>query len=760
MESFGSHIENLWMPGERSLECAKGRAKSPFVENPFHRQPYLFVPPPELQLMPFHVHVRRWSFPLWMLCVAMLFPVASTDGGERPNIIFILCDDLGWGDIGILHQNNRATNKKFVTPHLDSMARNGAQLLQHYCPAPVCAPSRASLLLGQHQGNAAIRDSQFDKALPNQPTLASVLKSAGYQTAIIGKYGLAGDARYSMQKNGTNPSEWPAYPTKRGFDEFLGYVRHVDGHIHYPADNWSLGNSESHRTPKEVWHNEVEISKDLANCYTTDLFTAYAKHWISKHRAESQDPFFLYLAYDTPHAALQVPSCPYPEGMGTAGGVQWTGKPGAMINTAIGELDSFRHPDTTGKGWSDVEERFVTMVRRIDQGVGDLLQTLKDLGEFENTLVVLSSDNGPHHESYLASAEYQPTSFQSYGPFDGTKRDTWEGGIRVPTIAIWPDRLPKGTVDSSPSQFHDWMATFAEVAGLPSPAICDGVSLLPSMTASGKRQSSTIYVEYLHRGSTQKYDDFQDRKRGRKRGQMQVVQMDGFKGVRTNILSHADPFQIYDLDADPKELRDLALNPDGSQNDAMLSLQERMHDHVLRIRQSNPTAPRPYDDQLIPAVDLESAGFKGVVPGAVVIHQELNCDFVPALVLDHEEPERIQVYDQHDEPSDAQVTSVVIQGHLKVDADGEYDFELSSALPSVLRMHGFTLINNESDHQSGQPRRGHAKLQQGMHPIRLHVKVRGGERPEFSLRWATGNSQLHRIPTSSVVIPLRLDDSK
>jgi uncharacterized sulfatase len=275
---------------------------------------------------------------------------------KQPNVIFVLVDDLGWGDLGVFFQNESTHDRKHKTPHLDKMAAEGMQLRAHYCPAPVCAPSRASLLLGVHQGNAEIRNNQFDKALPPNHTIGSMMKAAGYRTAMIGKYGLQG--------KGDSAQSWPAYPTKRGFDEFFGYVRHVDGHLHYPAHNWPLGNSESHQTPKEVWWNENEVSANLQKCYTTDLFTAQSKKWIQQHQEQHADkPFFLCLTYDTPHAALQVPSVPYPAGLGINGGIQWTGEDGKMINTAVGEIDSFRHPDYTGKGWSDVEERFARLGR-------------------------------------------------------------------------------------------------------------------------------------------------------------------------------------------------------------------------------------------------------------------------------------------------------------------------------------------------------------------------------------------------------------
>lgn len=648
----------------------------------------------------------------------------------KPNVIFILCDDLGYGDIGVLRSDMDAEGREkfYGTPNLDQMAERGAILSQHYCPAPVCAPSRASLLLGQHQGNCAIRDNQFDKALPDQPTLGTVMQAAGYATAIIGKYGLQGDQRYAMEKNGTKPAEWPAYPTKRGFDEFFGYVRHVDGHLHYPAHDWSPGNSETHRTPKELWHNDREISDDLTKCYTTDLFTAKAKHYVAVQAAKRQ-PFFLYLAYDTPHAALQVPTCDYPEGRGVDGGLQWLGAPGKMINTAIGEMDSYRHPATTGRGWSDEEERFATMVRRIDDCVGDLLQTLEDLGIAKNTLVVLTSDNGPHHESYLADSRYDPTSFQSYGPFDGTKRDVWEGGIRMPTLAWWPGKIPAGTTDDSPSQFHDWMATLADVADVPRPALCDGVSLLPTMTGQDSRDPSTVYVEYNQNGRTKDYADFSPDKRGQKRGQMQAIVTPDFKALRTDIQRHEDPFQLYDLSGDPSEQKNLA----GSESSAM-QRQQIVHDLVLRLRRPNESAPRPYDDQLVPASQIEDGG-----QGGMLKMGENPTTYVGS---GHHDGLRLEDVTKPMQklPSG---NSATVSTWLSVPEDGDYTIAMRSEHPAVLRMHGFVLLDRS---RADQPNtRATIGLRAGLHEMQLHLQAPDGD-VDYELLWSRADSTLQPIP--------------
>ncbi len=538
-----------------------------------------------------------------LFALAGLFGAAAAAAAapaKRPNIIFILTDDLGIGDVGVFFQNarrakNNRTEPAHRTPHLDAMAAQGLQMPQHYCPAPVCAPSRASLLLGVHQGHANVRDNQFDKELENNHTLASVLKQAGYATAAIGKWGLQG-------KPTTTPPDWPAHPLKRGFDYYFGYIRHVDGHEHYPKEGLTRG-------PKEVWDNRTEVSAQLDKCYTTDLFTARAKKWIIDQRAAHPDqPFFLYLAYDTPHAALQLPTQAYPPGGGRTDGVQWQGKIGQMINTATGTPDSYCHPDyaratwdddhdptTPEKPWPDVYQRYATNVRRIDDSVGDLLQLLKDLRVDGDTLVVFSSDNGPSRESYLKEA-YEPPFWNSFGPHDGIKRVLGVGGIRVGALARWPGPVRAGGVGRVPSAVWEWMPTFCELAGLPAPARSDGVSLVPTLRGNAAAQKpSQVYIEYFERAKTPPYEEFLPIHRGRVRRQMQALRMGDFMGVRYDIQSHADPFEIYNVATDPQQKNNLAGDP------TRAALQQQMKDTVLRVRRPDASAPRPYDDEPVPA---------------------------------------------------------------------------------------------------------------------------------------------------------------
>lgn len=666
-----------------------------------------------------------------ILCCGLGSPLSAQQPVARPpNIIFILCDDLGWGDLGVFYQNESSHSRRHRTPELDQMAAEGMQLRAHYCPAPVCAPSRASLLTGVHQGHATVRDNQFDKMLVDNHTLGNMLRAVGYRTALIGKYGLQGD--------GDSAATWTGYPTKRGFDEFYGYVSHYDGHIHYAANEWPPGDSSGHRTPKPLWHNDREVSAGLDKCYTTDLFTARSKHWIQRHvRGEPDQPFFLYLAYDTPHAALQVPSVPYPAGRGLQGGVQWIGTPGRMINTAEGKIDSYRHPDYVGQGWADVEERFATMVRRLDNCIADLLQTLRDLEIAEETLVVLTSDNGPHHESYLQGKSYDPTSFQSYGPWEGTKRDTWEGGIRMPTLVWWPGHIRAGSVSQVASQFHDWMPTFAAAAGTAAPARTDGVSLLPTLTEQGRQRASTIYVEYWQPGVTKRYEDFSQSRRGARRGQMQVIHMDGYKGIRTDIQSHEDRFQIFDLQEDPKERMDLA-----GTNSRFEALQQKMKDRVLRLRRPNPTAERPYDGEYVPGVKREP-----LAPGLRWVAFAGEFPYVPS--VGDVEPIDSGVADDF-VASCRGASAIEFTGAVRVPKDGVYSLIVTTPTKAFLRVHDAAVVDADYGYEVGQQRSGTIRLKAGLHPLRVTCLTNDQGDARVSLRWAPSGTAPRPLPATQL----------
>lgn len=634
---------------------------------------------------------------------------------SQPNIIFIITDDLGWGDLGVFYQNQRAKAKDrgepwTFTPNLDEMAADGAKLPNHYCAAPVCAPSRASILLGVSQGHANVRNNQFDKALEDNHTIASVLREAGYATAAIGKWGLQGASRYS--------TNWPAHPLNRGFDYFFGYMRHRDGHEHYPKEGL-------YRGAKEVWENRTNISEGLDKCYTADLWTAAAKKWIVQHArgADKERPFFIYLAYDTPHAVLELPTEQYPAGGGLKGGVQWLGKPGAMITTASGKIDSWTHPDyanatydddgspsTPEKPWPETYKRYATSVRRIDSGIGDLLQLLRDLRIDSNTLVVFTSDNGPSLESYLPKnyVKYDPDFFNSFGPFDGVKRDCWEGGVRMPTLALWPAKIQPHTVVENPSASYDWLPTFADAAGVPPPARTDGVSLLPSLTGRGKQEESLIYIEYFHGASTPSFAEFGPAHRDRKRNQMQVIRMGDYVGVRYDIQSHADDFEIYDIVKDPGQRLNLAGRED------MQTMQKHMKDRVLQVRRPDRSAPRPYDNELVASADVtpESTGlrwkaYRGKFP------------WIPD--VRGIEPDASGRADNIDVNVTGKNESgvLVFEGYLRAPRDGEYSFYLRTNSGAVLRIHDALVIDADYGYEGGDERMSTMRLKAGLHPIRL-----------------------------------------
>lgn len=659
----------------------------------------------------------------------------------KPNIIFILTDDLGYGDLGVLFQNQRAkdnhsgTPREF-TPHLDKMADEGALLPQHYAAAPVCAPSRASLLSGRSQGHANVRDNQFDKALEDNLTMASALQEAGYSTAAIGKWGLQG--------KGKGP-DWPAHPLNRGFDYYLGYIRHGDGHEHYPKEG-------IYRGSKEVYENRTDIADKLDKCYTADLWTAAAKKWIVDHKKkDSTDaPFFMYLAYDTPHAVLELPTQPYPKGAGLNGGLQWTGEPGHMINTASGDVDSWIHPDyatatydhdgdasTQEEPWPEVYKRYATDTRRIDSAIGDIIQLLKDLDIDENTLIVFSSDNGPSRESYLKGQNNNPSFFKSFGPFDGIKRDTWEGGLRMPTIARWPGGIPAGQTISTASISYDWMPTFIEMAGLPVPAISDGVSLVPSLTDDRQQEPSHIYVEYYNNRKTPAYDDFLPSHKGRKRGQMQMLRFGDTVGVRYDIQNNNEDFEVYEVIKDPQQSQNLAEGSD------MQDFQARLKNSALRSRIANSSAERPYDKVPVPAVEMKNltAGiswkaFKGDFPWVPELSK-----MAPAEEGVMESPNANEsIAEGHD--------ALYHEGYLKIPEEGEYTFHLTTSGPAVLRIHEALVIDADHGHTAGGVQEGSITLSAGLHPFRLYSLVSENEKSLMRLEWSGSGKGKMEIPAN------------
>ena len=653
-------------------------------------------------------------------CLLLMSGIRAQSGKQRPNILFILVDDLGYGDVGVFHQNARqAMNDPavpfMVTPSLDRMASGGAILTQQYANAPVCVSSRSSLLTGVTQGHAVVRNNQFDRALEDNYTMASTLKSAGYRTVAIGKWGL----------QGTNKKDWPGHPLKRGFDNYYGYMRHSDGHEHYPKEGL-------YRKTKEVYDNTVNVTGGLDKCYTGDLWTARAKQWIIDHRKTKKGtPFFMYLAYDTPHAVIELPTQAYPAGGGLTGGLKWIGKPGHMINTASGEIDSWMAPEfknaqylDKGTGtmipWKDVNKRYATVVQRLDAQVGDLLQLLKDLKLDDNTIVVFTSDNGPSQESYLKE-DYTPEFFQGYGPFDGIKRDQWEGGMRTPSIIQWKGTVNAGKTVLQPSFLSDWMPTFLDAAGIAAPARTDGVSLLPVLTGNGIQQKQTLYSEYFVEGKTPGYTDFETGHRNRMRNQMQFIREGDYVGVRYNINNKDDDFEIYDVVKDPKEKRNRA--PE------LPELQQRFKEKVLQMRIRSGEAPRPYDSVAVPAVS-EKGVTKGIryqlYKGAFLwVPQEATLKAAGSGAGDMKTVKNAL--------SNADAGS--FSGYIRVPAEGAYTFYLKVRGKAFVRLHDIALLDADYGYTPGTEVSNTLLLKAGLHPIRLLFK-KEQQRPDLELYWS------------------------
>ncbi len=682
-------------------------------------------------------HFTLGLFGILSLFSAMLGSIAlraNAASTPHPNIIFILTDDLGWGDLGVFYQNGRRaadvrSRPWTFTPNLDKLAAEGVQLRDHYCAAPVCAPSRASILLGVSQGHANVRDNQFDKALENNHTLATVLDQAGYATVAVGKWGLQG---VGVGEN--SPATWPAFPTKRRFGAFFGYARHMDGHEHYPKEALYFKNHE----PRQVWDGTTDVTAELDKCYTADLWTAWAKQWIVEHeRTNAARPFFMYLAYDTPHAVTELPTQAYPAGGGLHGGMQWLGTPGHVISTASGKIDSWIHPDyrnatydddnnstTPEVPWPDVDKRYATAVRRLDDAIGDIEKLLQDLKIDQDTLVVFTSDNGPSIESYLPHEPLRADFFDSFGPFDGIKRDCWEGGEREPTLAWWPGHIPAGRVVTRPSVSYDWLRTFAEVANVPAPARADGVSLLPELTGQGvQRDRGYIYVEYFEGDRTPNYQDFAPSHRGRLRQQMQAIRIGDYVGVRYDIKSQADPFEIYAVNPDTHEATNLAPQ--------MPDLERRMKTLSLQVRRPNNSAHRPYDHELVPAAPsvpvtggVNWQAYKGDYPWVP--------DFETLKPMAHGTESRP---DLSKRPRDQNI-GMFFTGYLDIPRDGDYTFYLEADTGAELRIHDATVIDADFGYRGGEEVSGSIRLQAGLHPFRLYYARRSSGTPSLKFSWS------------------------
>jgi len=421
------------------------------------------------------------------------FTQAAGKQKKKPNIIFILADDLGYGDLGCYGQDT------IKTPNLDQMAAEGMRFTDHYAGSTVCAPSRCTLMTGLHTGHCWIRGNALVPLRPTDVTVADLLKKAGYTTGIIGKWGL-GEA------------DSTGIPNRQGFDHWFGYLNQRHAHNYYPGYLWRnqqkvmLANEVNHiiggrdRSPGGVATKRVE--------YSHDLFTKEALAFLERNQRES---FFLYLAYTIPHANNEA------------------GRKGM-------EVPSFEpYADID---WPESQKGHAAMITRMDGDIGKLFAKLKELNLDENTLVLFSSDNGPHKEGGA-----DPRFFKSSGPLRGYKRDLYEGGIRVPMLARWPGKIKTGSLSNHISAFWDFLPTCCELAGSEPPKGIDGISMLPTLLGQPEKQKTHEFL----------YWEFHEQ------GKKQAVRMGRWKGVRLNVAKKPDgPIELYDLEADLGEDENVA----------------------------------------------------------------------------------------------------------------------------------------------------------------------------------------------------------
>jgi arylsulfatase A-like enzyme len=444
---------------------------------------------------------------------------------KNPNIIFVLADDLGWGDIGPFGQ------KVIHTPNLDKLAREGMKFTQHYAGCPVCAPSRCVLITGKHPGHAFVRDNHeigswysFQGQIPlpaAEPSLAAALKSVGYATGAFGKWGLGGVGS-------------PGDPLKHGFDHFFGFNDQRQAHNYFPqylnedegrfllTGNTNVSEKEGLPLSAGADPNDpASYAAFVGKHYAPDLCCERALRFIRENQGK---PFFLYYPTPVPHLALQVPEDSLNEYKGKLGDKPYAGGNGYLPQ---------QYPHAA----------YAAMVTRLDRDLGRMMQLVKDLGLEENTIFIFTSDNG----AVFPLSGFDPAYFNSNGELRGYKQDIYEGGMREPLIVSWKGRISAGTASTRVTGFEDWFPTLLELAGAANaaPKGLDGISFAPTLLGREQPERPFLYREF--HGS----------------GGQQAVRVGDWKLVRQHLLAApkkpaAPTTELYDLAADPSEKQNVA----------------------------------------------------------------------------------------------------------------------------------------------------------------------------------------------------------
>ena len=430
-------------------------------------------------------------FPIVGVLLVSSLQAENASPQEKCNIIYILADDLGYGDLSCYGQT------QFETPRIDSLATNGIKFTRHYAGSTVCAPSRCALMTGKHTGHGYVRgnlgapDGFGDWPLASESvTIATVLKKYGYVNGVFGKWGLG-----NHQNEGN--------PLKHGFDEFFGYYSQLDAHNYYPP---------------YLHHNDKKIELD-GKTYSHDLISGEALRFI---RENKDRPFFCYMPVTIPHAAMQVPE-----------------------NYVVHWREKFHEFEEIVAQYSIAGEvrnpiaAFPGMMTKLDETVGQVLDLLDELGIADKTIVIFTSDNGPHHEG-----GHRSDLFDSNGPLTGYKRDLTEGGIRVPLLVRWPGGIKPGTVTDHASAFWDFFPTICELVGEPLPDDIDGLSYLPTLRGDMTNQQKHEYL----------YWEFYEQ------GGKRAACIGDWKGIQLDVSKQPDgPIAVYYLHDDLIEQNDLAV---------------------------------------------------------------------------------------------------------------------------------------------------------------------------------------------------------
>lgn len=490
--------------------------------------------------------------------IALTLILSSCSSSEQPNIIYILADDLGYGELGSYGQ------EKIETPHIDLLAQTGMKFTDHYAGSAVCAPSRCILLTGKHGGHAYIRGNHewgergpvwdMTKSVddpnlegqypmdPNEITIAEKLQEAGYLTGMIGKWGLGGPLSESV-------------PNTQGFDFFCGYNCQRQAHTYYPKHLW-LNQEKLYLNNKLVIPGtKLAIDadpQDEAN-YTDYTLEEYAPDVMHREAMkfieESGDqPFFLYYATPIPHAAIQAPK-------------EWVDK--------YVEKFGNEEPYLGNKGYFPhryPHAGYAAMVGYLDNQVGEMVQLLKDLDKYENTLIMFTSDNGPTYNGGTDSPW-----FNSAGPFNESKG--WgkgflhEGGIRVSMIASWPGTVAAGSTTDHPSVFYDVFPTLCEIAGIDPGTATDGISFLPTILGENQKTHEYLFWEFPESNG------------------QQAIRMGNWKGIRKNIKKGNMEIELYNLNSDIREETNVAdQNPEIIEKFRQIMINEHTQAKIERFR--------------------------------------------------------------------------------------------------------------------------------------------------------------------------------